>query len=43
MVREGLLTPRTIKPGSKPLPKRKPIMSFEEAMDLLDWTRSDRV
>ena len=43
MVREGILTPRAIEPGSRPLPKPKPIMSFEEGMKLLDWTRSDRV
>ena len=42
MIREGLLTPRKIEPGSKPPPKPKPIMSFEEGMKLLDETRSDR-
>lgn len=42
MIREGLLTPRSIEPGSRPLPKPKPIMSFEEGMKLLDETRSDR-
>lgn len=43
MVREGLLTPRAIAPGSSPLPKPKSIMSFEEGMKLLDSTRSDRL
>ena len=43
MVREGILTPRTIEPGTKPLPKPKPVMSFEEGMELLDEVRSDRL
>lgn len=42
MVREGILKPRSIEPGTRPLPKPKPIMSFEEGMKLLDETRSDR-
>lgn len=42
MVREGLLTPRVIEPGSCPLPEPKPIMSLEEGMKLLDSTRGDR-
>lgn len=42
MVREGLLTPRAIEPGSCPLPEPKPIMSLEEGMKLLDSTRGDR-
>ncbi len=43
MVREGILTPRAIEPGSRPLPKPKPVMTFEEGMKLLDETRSDRL
>ena len=42
MVREGILTPRAIEPGSRPLRKPKPVMTFEEGMKLLDETRSDR-
>ena len=43
MVREGILTPRSIEPGSRPLPKPKPVMTFEEGMKLLEETRSDRL
>ncbi len=43
MVREGILTPRATEPGSRPLPEQKPIMSFEELLELLDETRSDRL
>ncbi len=43
MVREGILTPRAIEPGTRPLPKPKPVMKLEELMELLDETRSDRL
>ena len=43
MVREGILTPRAIEPGSRPLPEPKPVMTFKEGMKLLDETRSDRL
>ena len=42
MISEGILTPRAIEPGTHPLPKPKPIMTFEEGMKLLDEARSDR-
>jgi antitoxin (DNA-binding transcriptional repressor) of toxin-antitoxin stability system len=40
-VREGWLTPAKAPPGG-PLPRGKPVMSFEEMMDDLDESREDR-
>jgi antitoxin (DNA-binding transcriptional repressor) of toxin-antitoxin stability system len=41
LVRLGLATPPSI-PLSAPLPKRQPVMSFDEMMRDLDESRSDR-
>jgi antitoxin (DNA-binding transcriptional repressor) of toxin-antitoxin stability system len=40
-VREGWLTPAKVPPGA-PLPRGKPVMSFEEMMKDLDESREDR-